>query len=118
MARRRRVRRLGRTIGTGLGRVLLLSQLLSTLLAVGLLAQIGPPPHIRVDALWVQSHRTEVRLVAISIVIALAIAAVLIASRRFRGGAILLAVGLVGTLVWPCAARVTVIGRVILEHLR
>lgn len=78
---------------------------------------VGPPPALRIDALWVHGHLLEVRLAAIGLTVACAGTAMVIAARTNRR----MVAGLwaaTGVMLIALAPRVRVIATVVFDYFR
>ena len=89
---------------------------LGLVVSLGLLVKIGPPPTLRIDALWVHNHRPGIKLLVGSLCVA-ACATVF--------GLVLRQRIMIHTLLWIAAVvigfmffsdRIPIIAQVLLEH--
>ena len=76
---------------------------------------VGPPPALRIDALWVRSHLVEVRLAVIGATVACLGTALVVAARSNRRLTAGLWLG-TGAVLVVLAPRVRVIGAVVLDY--
>lgn len=77
---------------------------------------IGPPPSVRIDALWVHGHRDAVRVLVLCVLLVLAgVAATVLIGRR-RWIVVLAAIGLGWLVTWRHPESAVVIARVLLSH--
>ena len=84
--------------------------------ALGCLYLIGPPPALRIDALWVNDHRREVTLIVAALGVALAATPAGLLSGRRRVPLLVLWLGAIALALGCVAERVVIIGRVLLDH--
>lgn len=89
---------------------------LCLLLALRCLELIGPPPGLRIDALWVNQHVYLVRVMLTALAAAAAASGLLIFSRRGRVAAIVLWVLACIATVWLYDDRLWIILRVVVRH--
>ena len=84
--------------------------------ALASLALTGPPPAVRVDALWVNDHRLEARTCLAGLALAVAATLLLLALRRYRVPLVILWVIALAAGAWLFSDRIPLIARVILNH--
>lgn len=89
---------------------------LSLLLVMQCLDRIGPPPAIRLDALWVQQHIHLVRVMIAALAVALTATVALIFSTRGRAIAVVLWVLAGIAAIWLFDDRLWIIARVVVQH--
>ncbi len=114
MKRRLRRKNAGKRRGAA-GAVLCVAGLL---LALGCLERIGPPPGVRVDALWVNEHRVEVRVCLLGLACAVVGMLITIGIKRYRWVSVCswIAAGAAGAAIF--SDRAWIIARVVIEHGR
>lgn len=89
---------------------------LCLLLALRCLDLIGPPPAVRLDALWVHQHVHLVRIMLTSLAAAAAATGLLIFSKRGRVIAVMLWVLAIAAAIWLFDDRLWIIAGVVVRH--
>jgi len=89
---------------------------LCLLLAMRCLDLIGPPPAVRIDALWVNQHAYLVRVMLAALAGAAGATVLLLLTRRGRIPAIGLWAVAAGTSLWLFDDRLWIIFLVVIRH--
>jgi hypothetical protein len=90
---------------------------LCLLLALRCLELIGPPPRLRIDALWINSHAYLVRVMLVALAVAAIASGLLLFSRRGLAAAIVLWVIAASVAVWHFDDRLWIIFRVLVRQV-
>jgi hypothetical protein len=90
---------------------------LCLMLSLRCLDLIGPPPRVRIDALWVNSHAYLVRVLLVALAVAAIASGMLLFSRRGLAAAIVLWVVAAIVAVWHFDDRLWIIFRVLVRQV-
>lgn len=85
--------------------------------ALACLAAIGPPPWLRIDPLWVNSHRAAIELLLVCLVTGLVFSLLGLARRSSRLASVVVVLLFMTAGVMLFSDRLTIIGRVLISHL-
>lgn len=103
-------------LGTRLRFGLLLLIGLCLALALRCLELIGPPPRLRIDALWVKQNEYMVRVMVTGLIVAATATGLLIFSRRGMTFVIALWGLAIFTAIWLYSDRIWIILRIVAQH--